>query len=360
MVNRGMQIEDVPTPALVLNVDAVERNLQRMAEDCRAAGVALRPHAKTHKSPWIAGRQVQLGAAGICAAKVGEAEVLVQGGIEDVLITTDLVPSTMDRALDLAGLAHVTVVVDSVAMAQELGRRARQRGLEVSVLVDVNVGQERTGVDAGPPTVEVAKAIAEERGLRLAGLQAYEGHCQLVFDPWEQRRRAFESYERLLATRQLLEEAGLRLPWITTAGTGTYRLAIEHGVATEVQPGSYVVMDTQYARVEPARFENALYVISSVVSTNRPNRAVVDAGWKSLSCDLGPPMVKDRQEPAYEFAGDEHGRVSGLGPTREGDRVWLVPSHCDTTINLYDRYVLVRDDGRVQGTLPVAARGRSA
>ena len=355
-----MDIEDVPTPALVLNVDALERNLQRMADDCRAAGVALRPHAKTHKSPWVARRQVQLGAAGICAAKVGEAEVLVQGGIEDVLITTDLVPGTMDRALDLAGLAHVTVVVDSVAMAQELGRRARHRGLEVSVLVDVNVGQERTGIDAGPPTVEVAKAVAEERGLRLAGLQAYEGHCQLVFDPWEQRRRAFESYERLLATRQLLEEAGLRLPWITTAGTGTYRLAIEHGVATEVQPGSYVVMDTQYARVEPARFENALYVVTSVVSTNRGDRAVVDAGWKTLSCDSGPPMVRDRHEPAYEFAGDEHGRVSGLGPVREGHRVWLVPSHCDTTINLHDRYVLVRDDGRVLGTLPVAARGRSA
>src|SRR5205807_1795754 len=133
-----------------------------------------------------------------------------------------------------------------------------------------------------PPALEVATAVAEARGLRLAGLQAYEGHCQLVFDPWEQRRRAFESYERLLATRQRLGEAGLRLPWVTTAGTGTYPLAIEHG------------------------------------------------------------------------------RVSALGPVREGDRVWLVPSHCDTTINLHDRYVLVRDDGRVQGTLPVAARGRSA
>jgi D-serine deaminase-like pyridoxal phosphate-dependent protein len=355
-----MEIEDVPTPALVLNVDAAERNMHRMAEDCRAAGVALRPHAKTHKSPWLASRQVQLGAVGVCAAKVGEAEVLVQAGIDDVLITTDVVPATMGRVLDLAGLANVTAVVDSAAMAQELGWRASERGLELSVLVDVNVGQDRTGVDAGPPTLAVATAVAESRGLRLAGLQAYEGHCQLVFDPWEQRRRAFESYERLLATRELLEEAGLRVPWVTTAGTGTYRLAIEHGVATEVQPGSYVVMDTQYARVEPPRFENALYVLSSVVSTNRMGRAVVDAGWKSLSCDAGPPAVKDQLETAYEFAGDEHGRIAGLGPVREGDRVWLVPSHCDTTINLHDRYVLVRDDGRVQGTLPVAARGRSA
>jgi D-serine deaminase-like pyridoxal phosphate-dependent protein len=355
-----MHIEDVPTPSLLLNVDALERNLQRMAEDCRGAGIALRPHAKTHKSPWIARRQMQLGAIGVCAAKVGEAEVLVQAGIDDVLITTDLVASTMERALDLAGLAHVSLVVDSVRMAYELGRRAVGRGLELEVLVDLNVGQDRTGAEPGRPALEVAAAVTESRGLRLAGLQAYEGHCQLVFDPDEQRRRAFESYEKLAATRRLVEDAGLRLPWVTTAGTGTYRLAIEHGIATEVQPGSYVVMDAQYARVQPPRFENALFVLSSVVSTNRGDTAVVDAGWKSLSSDGGSPAVKDRPESAYEFAGDEHGRVAGLGPVREGDRVWLVPSHCDTTINLHDSYVLVRDDGRVQGTLPVAARGRSA
>jgi D-serine deaminase-like pyridoxal phosphate-dependent protein len=266
----------------------------------------------------------------------------------------------MERALDLAGLARVTVGLDSVAMARELGARAARRGVELDVLLDLHVGQQRTGVDPGPAAVAAATAIAETPGLRLAGLQAYEGHCQLVFDPWDQRRRAFEAYERLLATRQLLEEAGLRLPWITTAGTGTYRLAIEHGVATEVQPGSYTVMDARYVRVEPARFENALFVIASVVSTNRAGSAVVDAGWKSLSSDSGSPAIKDRHEPAYEFAGDEHGRISGLGAVHEGDRVWLVPSHCDTTINLYDRYVLVRDDGRVQGWLPVAARGRSA
>jgi D-serine deaminase-like pyridoxal phosphate-dependent protein len=355
-----MQIEDVPTPALLLNVDALERNLQRMAGDCRDAGVALRPHAKTHKSPFVARRQMQLGAAGVCAAKVGEAEVLVQAGIEDVLITTDLVPGTMERALDLARLARLTVVVDSVAMARELGRRASARGLEVNVLVDLNIGQGRTGVEPGQPALEVATAVAEAGGLRLAGLQAYEGHCQLVFDPQEQRRRAFASYDTLAATRRLIEDAGLRLPWVTTAGTGSYRLAIEHGTATEVQPGSYTVMDATYTRVQPPRFENALFVLSSVVSTNRGDWAVIDAGWKTLSSDAGAPAVWERPESAYEFAGDEHGRVSGLGRVREGDHVRLVPSHCDTTINLHDRYVLVGDDGHVQGTLPVAARGRSA
>jgi 3-hydroxy-D-aspartate aldolase len=355
-----MEIEDVPTPALVLNVDALERNLRRMADDCRAAGVALRPHSKTHKSPWVARRQLQLGAAGVCAARVGEAEVLVQAGIEDVLITTDLVPAAMERVLDLAGLARVSVVLDSAAMARELGGRASRRGVEVDVLLDLDIGQGRTGVEPGPAAVSVATAIAEAPGLRLAGLQAYEGHAQLIADPDERRGRAFASYERLALARREIEEAGLRLPRVTTAGTGTYRLAIEHGLATEVQPGSYVVMDTQYAKVRPARFENALFLLSSVVSTNREGRAIVDAGWKTLSSDGGAPAVRDASEATYEFAGDEHGRIAGLGAVREGDRVWLVPSHCDTTINLHDRYVLTRDDGRVQGFLPVAARGRSA
>jgi D-serine deaminase-like pyridoxal phosphate-dependent protein len=355
-----MEIEDVPTPALVLNVDALERNLHRMADDCRAAGVALRPHTKTHKSPWIARRQLRLGASGVCAAKVGEAEVLVQAGIEDVLITTDLVPSTMERVLDLAALARVTAVVDSVAMARELGSRASRRGVDLDVLLDLHVGQGRTGVEPGPAAVEVATAIAEAPGLRLAGLQAYEGHCQLVFDPEEQRRRAFAAYERIAAARREIEDAGLPLRWVTTAGTGSYRLAIEHGTATEVQPGSYVVMDSQYTQVRPARFENALFVLTSVVSTNREGRAIVDAGWKALSSDGGAPAVRDPTGATYEFAGDEHGRVMGLGRVGEGDRVCVVPSHCDTTINLHDRYVLVGDDGRVHGALPVAARGRSA
>jgi 3-hydroxy-D-aspartate aldolase len=164
----------------------------------------------------------------------------------------------------------------------------------------------------------------------------------------------------MAAARQEIEAAGLRLPWVTTAGTGTYRLAIEHGTATEVQPGSYVAMDAQYARVRPARFENALFVLSSVVSTNRDGFSIVDAGWKTLSSDGGAPAVRDQAEATYEFAGDEHGRVAGLGALRQGGRVWLVPSHCDTTINLHDRYVLVGDDGQVRGSLPVAARGRSA
>src|SRR3981081_3770376 len=240
----------------------------------------------------------------------------------------------MERALDLAGLAHLTVVLDSAAMARELGARASRRSVELDVLLDLHVGQQRTGVEPGPAAVEVATAIAEAAGLRLAGLQAYEGHCQLVFDPDEQRSRAFASYEQLAATRRLTGEGGLPLPWVTTAGTGSYRLAIEHGTATEVQPGSYVVMDARYTRVQPPRFENALFVLSSVVSTNRDGRAIVDAGWKSLSSDGGAPAVRDRPESEYEFAGDEHGRVIGLGPQREGDRVWLVPSHCDTTINL--------------------------
>lgn len=356
-----MTIDELQTPALVLNLDALERNLQRMATECKQTNIGLRPHTKTHKNPWIAARQMQLGAIGVCAAKVGEAEVMVHAGIKNVHITTELVPHVMDRVLHLASMANIMVVADSSDMVIELGRRAAARKQELAVLVDINVGQNRTGTEPGQPALELVQTIASTKGLHFAGLQGYEGHCQHIFDYEKQRAAAFASYERLAATRNLIAEAGFDVGIVTTAGTGTYRFAIEHGVATEVQPGSYTVMDCVYSRVERTHFENALWIVCSVISTNRSEGAVVDAGWKTVSIDGGMPHVKDQPAARYTIAGDEHGKISGLQlPVRPGDRIWLVPSHCDTTINLYDKYVLVRDDGRIEGTLDIAARGKSA
>lgn len=351
----------VDTPALVLNIDALERNLRRMADAVRPTGVALRPHTKTHKSPWVAGRQVELGAVGVCTAKLGEAEVMVTAGIRDVLITTEIVPAKMDRLLNLAGLGSVSVVIDSVEIAGDFGRHAVARGVELGALVDVNVGQERTGANPGADAVAVARAIADAKGLRFIGIQGYEGHCQHVFDCGEQRRRAFECYEHLALTRQQILDADIPVSCVTTAGTGTYRFAIEHGVATEVQPGSYAVMDDVYRRVEQLPFENALFVVASVISTNRSGWVIVDAGWKAVSTDAGVPAVRDYPGARFEPAGDEHGRIYGLprSAARVGEQVWLVPSHCDTTINLYDHYALVCDDGHSMGRLPIAARGAS-
>lgn len=356
-----MKAEQLDTPCLVLNVDALERNLARMAADCSAAGIALRPHVKTHKSPWIAARQVALGAAGVCAAKVGEAAVMVHNGISDVLLTTELTPPKMDAALRLARMAKVTFVADDVAVVEELGRRATGAGLEVPVLVDVNVGQNRCGTDPGEAALDVARACFDARGVSFAGMIGYEGHLQHVYEEAERRRLCFAVNDLIAETKQTIVAAGIAVPWVTTAGTGTYRYAIEHGTATEVQPGSYVVMDCDYAQVAPLPFENALFVLSGVVSVNRPGEVVIDAGWKSVSTEAGPPAVRDTPGATYSVAGDEHGRVSGLsGHHRPGDQVWLVPSHCDTTVNLHDHYCLIDDAGDYLGDLAVAARGRVA
>ena len=331
-----------------------------MAALARDGGVALRPHAKTHKSPVIARKQLALGAVGICTAKIGEAEVMLANGIDNILITTEPVPRNMDRFIALAAKARLSVTLDDADIAAELGRRAAARGIVITTFVDVNVGQERTGVDAGAKVVPLVETVCKTKGLRFAGLQGYEGHCQGIKDRDTRRARARECYDRLSETKRLIEDRGIAVATVTTAGTGTARFAIEHGVATEIQPGSYCVMDSSYAQVEPM-FENALFILASVVSVQRGETLVIDAGWKAASTDAGVPAVKDQPDASYKEVGDEHGKISGLaGRHRAGDVVWLVPSHCDTTINLYDRYTLVRDDGSLEGELPIATRGKSA
>jgi D-serine deaminase-like pyridoxal phosphate-dependent protein len=357
---RLMRLEEVQTPALILNLDAAERNLRRMAAECASANIALRPHTKTHKSPWLAARQIQLGAVGVCTAKVGEAEVMARAGIGDILITTEPIPSNIHRVLSLASMAKVTVVADSAELVDELSRKTSARRFEISVLVDVNVGQDRTGSAPGDAALQLARVIADARGLRFAGLQGYEGHCQHIRDYEERRSRAFECYDRLAMTRELILSHDIPVPCITTAGTGTYQMAIEHGTATEVQPGSYVAMDCDYSSVQRTEFENALFILTSVISTNRPDLQIIDAGKKAVSTDAGLPIVKDQPEARYQAAGDEHGKILGMPRMMAlGDQVLLIPSHCDTTINLYDQYVLIRDDGRIEGTLAVEGRGKS-
>jgi D-serine deaminase-like pyridoxal phosphate-dependent protein len=354
-----MNIDEVSTPALVLNIDALKRNIARMASECAEGHVALRPHTKGHKSPWIASLQLEAGAVGICTAKLSEAAVMVHAGIKNVLVTTELTPPKFDRFLSLATLAELTAVVDDSDVVASLGRRAVEGGMEIPVLVEVNVGQERTGVDPGQPAVSLAQLCARTRGIRFAGLQGYEGHLQHIYEAPKRRQLVHEALERLFATRTAIESSGLPVDWVTTAGTGTYRYAIEHGSTTEVQPGSYVVMDSNYARVADLPFENALFIIGGVVSVNRMDHVVIDAGWKCLSTEDGMPVVRDSVEAAYEPAGDEHGRIKGLHkPCRPGEHIWIIPSHCDTTINLHNQYVLFRDNGHVEGELAIVGRGQ--
>ena len=344
----------VKTPALVLNLDALERNLRRMADLCAAAGVALRPHTKTHRSPWIAHRQLELGAAGVAAATLDDTERLVKAGVRDVLVTSPIAPAAAERFAALAELAQLSIVVDDPATVRALAAAGSARGLELPVLIDVDVGQGRTGTEPAAAAA-LGELVGETDGVRLAGLQGYEGHCMLSpgADGDQRARCTAAAYERLEVAKAAFADRGLPLDWVTGAGTGTHALAIEAGVFTELQPGSYCMMDTAYRTALGAGFEQALTVVASVVSANRTGGVTVNAGWKALSVDAGLPGVRGSETGRYQFAGDEHGKVTGVDGLRIGDTVELIPSHCDTTIHLHHRYTLVRDDGAACGALGI-------
>ncbi|HEY3079794.1 MAG TPA: DSD1 family PLP-dependent enzyme [Chloroflexota bacterium] len=357
----GTPLAELDTPSLLLDLPAFERNLERMAAFSRRTGVAVRPHAKAHKSPLVARKQLDLGAIGITCSKLGEAEALVAGGVtRGLLVSSEVVGARkIARLIALAHHAELLVVVDDPDNAGDLAAAAGAAGLTLDVLVEVNVGQERCGVLPGAPAAELAERVAGLSGLRFRGLQGYEGHLQQIRDLGERRARCDAAMERLIETRRAVESRGLAVEIVSTAGTGTHEIAAAHRGVTEVQPGSYVWMDSSYVRVEGTPFESALTVLTSVVSRQRPGQAIVDAGWKSVSTDAGNPAVKGRDGLAYTPAGDEHGRLTAAeaaAPPSLGEKLELVPSHCDTTVNLYDRFVCLRD-GRVEAVWPIAARG---
>ena len=327
-----------------------------MAAFGKRTGKAIRPHAKTHKSPLIARMQLERGAIGLCCAKLGEAEVLADAGIGPLHITTEVAGEPkVSRLVALRKRADVMVAVDDMDVARALSDAMCAAGLVLDVLVDVNVGQERTGV---PPALagELAACVASLSGLRLRGIQAYEGHLQHIYKEPERRDQWRLSATRMLKAHAAIRAKGLPVEIVSTAGTGTCAFAAELSEVTEVQAGSYPFMDCDYANVEGLPYETALSVLASVVSRVHAEIAIVDAGWKALSTDSGMPTVKGRPELRYEPKGDEHGgvRATFLAP---GSRIELIPSHCDTTVNLYDQYVCVRK-GVVEAVWPIAARGR--
>ena len=362
----GQPLAEVETPALVIDLGAFERNLARMAEGARAAGLALRPHAKTHKSALIAARQIALGAVGVCCQKVGEAEAMVAGGVRDVLVSNQIVGARkLPRLAALAREARIDVCVDDGGNVAALDAAAAEAGARIGVLVEIDVGAGRCGVAPGEAALRLADRIADSAHLRFEGLQAYHGRAQHIRD-FGERRDAIRSAAQLAGgTRDLLQRHGIDCPRVTGAGTGTWRFEAESGVFTELQCGSYVFMDVDYARnlAEDGRaapeFEQSLYVLATVMSRPTAERAVLDAGLKALSVDSGLPRLADVAAAEYVGASDEHGTLRLIRPANDlhlGDKVRLVPGHCDPTVNLYDWYVAVRD-GRVEALWPVDARG---
>jgi D-serine deaminase-like pyridoxal phosphate-dependent protein len=371
MVNRppadiGMSLDQVDTPALLVDLDAFEANLRRMAEGAAAAGVALRPHAKTHKCPVIARRQMAAGAVGVCCQKVGEAEALVHGGVGNVLVSNEIVdPRKLARLAALAREAWVGVCVDDADNVDAVSAAACALRVTLPVLVEVNVGANRCGVAPGEAALQLAQLVAGAPGLRFAGLQAYHGGAQHLRD-WAKRKEAIDrAVKAVKQTVALLAERGLACDRVSGAGTGTWPFEAASGVYTELQVGSYLFMDADYGRnfnaqgTHESEFRQSLYVLATAMSHPAKERAVVDAGLKSVSVDSGLPLVADRDGVEYAGASDEHGTLALRGPGCDlpiGERLKLVPGHCDPTVNLHDWLVGYRGD-RVEALWPISARG---
>ena len=359
----GMRLEETDTPALVIELDAFERNLKRLNEAV-AGRVRVRAHAKTHKCAEIARRQVALGAVGVCCQKVSEAEALVEGGIGDVLVSNEIVGAPkLARLAALARRGRIGVCVDDAVNVRDLDAACSAAGAKLDVYVEVDVGARRCGVAPGEAALALAREVASCSHLRFSGLQAYHGAAQHLRSMTERRAAIEHAAAAVRTTRAQIEAAGIACACVTGAGSGSFMFEIETGAFDEIQPGSYVFMDADYARNEWAaplpRFEHALFVLATVMSRPVPERAVVDAGLKASSVDSGLPLVWQRPGLACVRVSDEHGVIEiapGAAAPLLGEKLLLVPGHCDPTVNLYDWYVCMRA-GRVEALWPIDARG---
>ena len=352
---------DIETPALVVDLDRLEHNLDAMADATR--GLRLRPHAKSHKCSTIAKMQVACGAVGICCQKTDEAIALVEAGVRDVLVTNEVVaPRKIERLAALALHATVGVLVDDERVVATLSAAATRAKASLDIYVEIDVGAHRCGV---PPedALALARAVHAAPGLRFRGLQAYHGAAQHLRDPSERAHAVDGAAALARRARERIVASGLACDIVSGAGTGTWRFERDSRTFDELQPGSYVFMDVDYARNVAApgdlRFEQSLFVLASVTSIAQRDQAVVDAGLKAFAFDSGLPQVHARPGVDYVKASDEHGVLhvaQDAAPLALGDCVLIAPGHCDPTVNLYDYLVALRA-GIVEGVWPIEARG---
>lgn len=370
----GDSVAAIDTPALVLDLDAMERNLARMAAFAREHRLRLRPHAKMHKSAELARMQMQHGAVGVCVQKTAEAEALAAGGVNNIYISNEVVaPHKLARVAALAQRltrdgGQLAIAVDSPQGVAALAEAMHQaHGAHIDVFIDIDVGHHRCGVPAGEPALALARAIAPHRALRLAGLQAYHGSAQHQRELAQRQASLAHAAQAVRETRDLLIRHGFGPLLVTGAGTGTFALEAASGLWGELQAGSYLFMDADYAAnqhsTDTPPFEHALFVKAQVIS-RQDDRAVCDAGHKSHAIDSGLPTVFAPTGLAFANGGDEHGVLHAATPETTlpalGDTVWLIPGHCDPTVNLHDVLVGVRgglQDGFVERLIRVDARG---
>lgn len=366
----GMDEADIQTPALVLDLDALERNIKKMGDWAKAHGMRHRVHGKMHKSVDVALLQEKLGGScGVCCQKVSEAEVFARGGIKDVLVSNQVrQPAKIDRLARLPKFGARTICcVDDVENVADLSSGAVRHGTEIECLVEIDCGAGRCGVTTTADVVEIAKAIHAAHGLKFAGLQAYQGAMQHL-DSYEERKAKIEiAVAQVRDAVDALKAEGLECDIVGGGGTGSYYFEGTSGVYNELQCGSYAFMDADYGRIldkdgnriDQGEWENALFILTSVMSHAKSDKAIVDAGLKAQSVDSGLPTIYGRNDVEYVKCSDEHGVVSDpAGVLQVNDTLKLVPGHCDPTCNVHDWYVGVRN-GKVETLWPVSARGKA-
>jgi 3-hydroxy-D-aspartate aldolase len=366
----GMDESEIQTPCLILDLDALERNIKKMGDYAAAHGMRHRVHGKMHKSVDVAKLQVELGGAcGVCCQKVSEAEVFARGGIKDVLVSNQVRdPAKIDRLARMPKLGARTICcVDMLDNVADLSAAAQKHGTTIECLVEIDCGAGRCGVTSTPAVVELAKAIDAAPGLKFAGIQAYQGAMQHL-DSYDERKAKIDVAVAMVKDAvDTLKAEGIECDIVGGGGTGSYYFESNSGVYNELQCGSYAFMDADYGRIldqngnriDRGEWENALFILTSVMSHAKADKAIVDAGLKAQSVDSGLPVIFGRDDVQYVKCSDEHGVVMDPeGVLKVNDKLRLVPGHCDPTCNVHDWYVGVRG-GKVEVVWPVSARGKA-
>jgi 3-hydroxy-D-aspartate aldolase len=366
----GMDEKDIQTPCLILDLDALERNIKKMGDYAKAHGMRHRSHGKMHKSVDVQKLQERLGGAvGVCCQKVSEAEVFARGGIKDILVSNQVRdPAKIDRLARLPKFGcRIIVCVDDLANVADLSKAATKHGTTLEVFIEIDCGAGRCGVKTPEEVVAIAKAVAAAPGLKFTGIQAYQGAMQHMDSYADRKAKLDAAIAQVKSCVDALEAAGLKPELVSGGGTGSYYFESASGVYNELQCGSYAFMDADYGRIldenghriDQGEWENALFILTSVMSHVKADKAIVDAGLKAQSVDSGLPVVFGRRDVKYIKCSDEHGVVEDpQGVLKVNDKLRLVPGHCDPTCNVHDWYVGVRN-GKVEVVWPVSARGKA-
>jgi len=369
-LSEAVPLDELPTPALIIDLDVFENNLTKMQAHLESHSMGLRCHTKMHKCPTIAKKQIAGGAIGVCAAKVSEAEIMQLNGIANVLITSPVVtPEKISRVIKLAEKnAGLQIVIDNIEVATRFNELATISGVELGVLIDLDPGMGRTGIETGEPALELVHYIIDNLSqLRFDGLQMYAGNCMHIEGFEKRREKYLRTMETGALTKKMFEDAGIEVPVFSGGGTGTFNIEPGLGLMTDLQAGSYAFMDIEYRDIGGegsdlfVDFEPSLFVLVTAISKPQQRLVTVDAGFKSFASDKMAPQFRDVEGVTFHWGGDEHGIIQLTNPSREinlGDKLSMLTPHCDPTVNLHDYYYPVRN-GVVEELWPITARGWS-